>query len=58
VAMLAVGEKEAGANGTRIGLLRTAVKEGEWDVRAECESKEVTGSCPNKEWLYQFGTCF
>jgi hypothetical protein len=58
VAMLAVGEKEASANKTRIGMLKTATRGKEFDVRTECESRDVTGSCPNAECLYQFGTCF
>lgn len=43
---------------SRTELLKKATQGKEFDVAAKSSSKEVTGSCPNTECLYQLGACF
>jgi hypothetical protein len=58
VDLVATVEHESRDNNTRNGLLKTGTKGKDFNTVAACLSKEVTGSCPNAECLYQFGTCF
>jgi hypothetical protein len=58
VALIATVEQESRDNKTKHRLLKTGTKGKDFNMVAACSSKEVTGSCPNAECLYQSGTCF
>jgi hypothetical protein len=58
VALVTTVEQESHKNETRQRILKTAAKADNFSIATECSSKEVTGSCPNAECMYHFGTCF
>jgi hypothetical protein len=55
---MGAAEQVSRANGTRSGMLKTAVHGKDVDVMTACPDKAVMGSCPNDKCLYHLGSCF